>query len=159
MTERLMRHARSTDAGKAGAILSEFVEDTAWMPRIHTGAEDIGFVGSMIEKGWVTVAMQGDQFAGFLACDVDEVHALYIHRSAWRQGCGAALLRHAQDVSKNSRFGPFRLTSMHRRFIWLMGLPKWSVQMVMVMMNTCLTSVLNGKRRRHNVQRARLNQT
>ena len=50
MTERLMRPARSTDAGKAGAILSEFMEDTAWMPRIHTGAEDIGFVGSMIEK-------------------------------------------------------------------------------------------------------------
>ena len=108
MTELLLRPARSTDAGKAGAILSKFVKDTAWMPRIHTGAEDIGFVGSMIEKGWVTVAVQGDKFAGFLACDMGELHALYIRRSAWRQGCGAALLRHAQGVSKKLSLWTFQ---------------------------------------------------
>ena len=51
-----LRPATPTDAGAVGAILSEFVDDTAWMPRIHTRAEDLAHAGDLITRGWVTVA-------------------------------------------------------------------------------------------------------
>lgn len=77
--------------------MSEFIDETSYMPRVHTRAEDIAFVGSMIERGWVTIAIQGEQLVGFLACEAHDVHGLYIARNAWRQGCGSSLLRRAQD--------------------------------------------------------------
>lgn len=100
MTDFVLRAAQPTDAGKAGAILSEFADQTRWMPRVHTGAQDISFVGSMIDRGWVTVALNGPAVVGFIARENNEIHALYISQTAWRQGCGTALLRDAQKVCK-----------------------------------------------------------
>lgn len=99
MTNLRVRAARSTDAGKAAAIMSEFVDETPWMPRIHTRAEDIDFIGSMIVRDWVTIALQDEQLVGFMAREDQDIQALYIARDAWRQGAGTALLRHAQNVS------------------------------------------------------------
>ncbi|WP_299724336.1 GNAT family N-acetyltransferase [uncultured Tateyamaria sp.] len=87
-----LRAARSTDAGKVGGILSEFIDTTDWMPRIHTRAEDIGFAGHMIDQGWVRVAETETGIAGFSACENEEVHALYVARHARRGGIGSALL-------------------------------------------------------------------
>ncbi|MEL6452882.1 MAG: GNAT family N-acetyltransferase [Pseudomonadota bacterium] len=98
MTAPSLRPARSTDAGKVGAILSGFVDATPWMPRLHSRAEDVSFAGQMIDRGWVTVALQGAEVAGFLAQNGDDIHALYIKPSAQRQGCGRALLHHAQGL-------------------------------------------------------------
>lgn len=87
-----LRAARSTDAGKVGGILSEFIDTTPWMPRIHTRAEDIGFAGQMIERGWVTVALRHGQVSGFAARDGAEINALYIAADARRTGIGSALM-------------------------------------------------------------------
>ena len=54
----LLRPANSMDAGAVGAILFEFIDTTAWMPRVHTRAEDLAHAARMIELGWVTVALQ-----------------------------------------------------------------------------------------------------
>lgn len=97
MTVIHLRAARSTDAGTVGGILSEFIDETEWMPRIHTRAEDIGFAGSLIDKGWVTVSETANGVTGFLACDGKTVQALYVAAEARRQGVGRVLLRHAQD--------------------------------------------------------------
>jgi hypothetical protein len=71
-----LRAACPTDAGKTAAIMSNYMENTLWMPRVHTGAEDIGFLGSMIDRGWDNTR---------------------------RLGCGALLLTHAKaDVEKLS---------------------------------------------------------
>ncbi len=87
-----LRPARSTDAGKVGGILSEFIDTTTWMPRIHTRAEDIGFAGHMIEKGWVTVAEDAGQISGFVALDHEDIQSLYIAARARRSGIGSALI-------------------------------------------------------------------
>ena len=92
MSTVLLRPARSTDAGKVGGILSEFIDTTAWMPRIHTRAEDIGFAGQMIEKGWVTVAEDAGQVTGFVALENENIQALYIAAHARRSGIGSALI-------------------------------------------------------------------
>ena len=97
MTGFTLRPARPTDAGRAGAILSAFIDDTPWMPRIHTRAEDLSFAGDLIARGWVTVAERAGRVLGFAARHADVVHALYVDAAARRDGCGTALLRRMQD--------------------------------------------------------------
>ena len=87
-----LREARSTDAGSVGAILSEFAQTTDWMPRLHTGAEDIAHAGQLIEHGLVTVATRDRKVIGFVACDGSEIGALYVARRERGHGVGTALL-------------------------------------------------------------------
>ena len=55
----MIRPARDLDAGALGAILSDFVEVTDWMPRLHSRAEDISFAAKLIAGhsvfvwGWI----------------------------------------------------------------------------------------------------------
>lgn len=91
-----LRAANPLDAGAVGAILSGFIDETDWMPRLHSRAQDIGFAGYMIDRGWVQVALLEGRVAGFLAREAQEVHALYVARKVRRKGVGAALLAAAQ---------------------------------------------------------------
>nr|WP_271513647.1 hypothetical protein [Ascidiaceihabitans sp.] len=43
MSHITLRPAFSTDAGKTAAIMSNYMEDTLWMPRVHTGPKILGF--------------------------------------------------------------------------------------------------------------------
>lgn len=88
-----LRPALTTDAGRVAEILSGFIDETSWMPRIHTRAEDLSFAGEMIDRGWVTVAEDTDGVAGFVAREGREIHALYVAAVARGTGCGTALLR------------------------------------------------------------------
>ena len=110
-----LRPARSTDAGKVGAILSEFIDTTSWMPRIHTRAEDIGFCATMIERGWVTVAVS-DGVDGFLAQDGEEVSCLYVSKAAQGNGVGKALLDHAKQRADRLELWTFQANDGARRF-------------------------------------------
>ncbi|MGJ8556472.1 MAG: GNAT family N-acetyltransferase [Sulfitobacter geojensis] len=92
-----LRAARSTDAGKVGAILSEFVATTEWMPQLHTGAEDIAHAGAMVARGWVTVAEVDGDVVGFAACNGVDLDALYVSRAQRGQGVGTALLQHLKQ--------------------------------------------------------------
>lgn len=91
-----LRPALTTDAGRVGEILSGFVDDTPWMPRLHTRAEDLSFAGEMIDRGWVTVAEDAGGVAGFVAREGMEIHALYVDTVVRGTGCGTALLRRMQ---------------------------------------------------------------
>ena len=97
MTGFVLRRAGETDAGAVGAILSGFIDETDWMPRIHTRAEDLSFAGTMIERGWVRVAERQGEVVGFAARDDDVVHALYVSSNARRLGCGTAMLHDMQS--------------------------------------------------------------
>ncbi|MCR9155945.1 MAG: GNAT family N-acetyltransferase [Rhodobacteraceae bacterium] len=90
----LLRPATPLDAGRVGAILSGWIDETPWMPRIHTRAEDIAHAGMMVGRGWVTVC-ETETIEGFLAHDGDVIHALYVDSSARGQGVGCRLLTDA----------------------------------------------------------------
>lgn len=111
----ILRAARSTDAGKLGAILSGFVEATPWMPRLHSRAEDIAFAGTMIDRGWVTVAEAGEVL-GFVARDGDEVTCLYTAPQAQGQGVGKALIAHAKSGRDRLELWTFQANAGARRF-------------------------------------------
>ncbi|MFG6560689.1 GNAT family N-acetyltransferase [Sulfitobacter sp. 1A15299] len=87
-----LRPAQPLDAGAVGGIMSDFARYTAWLPRIHTGAEDIAHADAMIARGWVTVAEREGRVAGFAACQRGALDALFVARSARGQGIGSALL-------------------------------------------------------------------
>lgn len=92
-----LRAARSTDAGTIGSILSEFVAKTTWMPQLHTQAQDIAHAGAMIERGWVTVAVQDNKVIGFAARNQTELNALYVAHQMRGQQVGTRLLEHLKE--------------------------------------------------------------
>lgn len=94
----LLRAARSTDAGGIGAILTEFSRQTRWMPKLHSGAEDIAHAGQLIDRGWVTVAAFEGSIIGFSACNGSDLDALYVSAAVRRQQVGSALLGRLKNV-------------------------------------------------------------
>ena len=88
----MLRAGAPLDASRAGAILSAFAEDTPWMPRLHSRAEDISFADDLISRGWVIVAGRAQQVEAFAACDGQTLQALYVAEAARGQGLGSALL-------------------------------------------------------------------
>ncbi|NOR32000.1 MAG: GNAT family N-acetyltransferase [Sulfitobacter sp.] len=108
--------ARDLDAGAVGAILSEFVDTSDWMPRIHTRAEDIAHASRMIDLGRVHVAEDNGKVVGFCARNGDDLDALYVASEKRGQGVGAALLRHAQTVVNRLELWTFQANEGAQRF-------------------------------------------
>jgi GNAT superfamily N-acetyltransferase len=99
LTACVLRPACPLDAGAVGAILSDFVDETAWMPRLHSRAEELAHAADLIDRGWVTVAERVGRVRGFLARDGASLHALYVCRAARGNGLGGRLLTAAQTSS------------------------------------------------------------
>ena len=112
----ILRPATPTDAGRLAGILSGFIDDTPWMPRIHTRAEDLAHVGQLIQNGWVTVAETGPEVAGFLAREGATIHALYVSGAHRNLGVGRALLDHAKAAEPRLRLWTFQANTGAQRF-------------------------------------------
>ncbi|MEO0389361.1 MAG: GNAT family N-acetyltransferase [Pseudomonadota bacterium] len=110
----MIRHATPGDALACGDILSAFIDDTPWMPRLHSRAEDIAFCAAMIDRGWVTVF--GDRALGFMAQDGAEINALYVAAAAQRHGIGRALLHAAKAASGQLALWTFQANADARAF-------------------------------------------
>jgi GNAT superfamily N-acetyltransferase len=111
-----LRMARDLDAGAVGAILSEFVDTSDWMPRIHTRAEDIAHAARMIELGRVHMAEDKGTVVGFCARNGYDLDALYVIAEKRGQGVGAALLRHAQSAVDRLELWTFQANTGAQRF-------------------------------------------
>ena len=112
----ILRAARATDAGAGGGILSEFIDTTDWMPRIHTRAEDLSFAGMMIARNWVTVAEEEGAVRGFAACEGADLTALYVAGQARRRGIGGALLSTLKESRKMLELWTFQRNTQAQRF-------------------------------------------
>ncbi len=97
MSRVLIGPARPGDVRAIGAILSGWVDETDWLPRIHTRAEDQNHAADLVRRGWVIAARRCGEVVGFLARDGSEIHALYVARGRRGQGVGKALLEHAKQ--------------------------------------------------------------
>ncbi|MBM1310381.1 GNAT family N-acetyltransferase [Sulfitobacter mediterraneus] len=112
----VLRAARSTDAGAVGGILTEFSATTEWMPKLHSGAEDIAHAGAMIKRGWVTVAEASGEVIGFAACDGADLDALYVAGVMRGQGVGTALLQHMMVQHDRLSLWTFQTNEGAQRF-------------------------------------------
>ena len=110
-----LRPARPADAAALGAILSDWIDATPWMPRIHSRDQDRGFAARMIAEMTVTVAVV-DAPAGFLARRAHFIHALYLTADARRGGIGRLLLDDAKAGARRLTLWTFQANHPARRF-------------------------------------------
>lgn len=116
-----LRKARPTDAGATGDILWRFFDDTSWMPTPYSGAETASFCGTMIDRGWMTVAENDAGVLGFLARDGAEIHALYLARGVCGQGVGQSLMDHAKTASHKLQLWTYAANSRALTFYQRQG--------------------------------------
>lgn len=115
MSAPLLAAADPGEAPILGAILSDWIDETPWMPRLHSRAEDAGFVAGLIAKGSVRVARDGAP-VGFIARQGREIDALYVARSAQRRGVGRALIVEAQQLVPHLALWTFAANEAARDF-------------------------------------------
>ncbi|WP_353471503.1 GNAT family N-acetyltransferase [Salipiger sp. H15] len=112
-----LRPARPTDAGSLGAMITAAVEAHDWKPLLHSGAEDIAHAGTMIERGWVTVAEdRAGTLLGFLAREGSYVHALFVAQAVQGRGIGHALLEDAKRAARRLELWTFLANARAQRF-------------------------------------------
>lgn len=112
-----LRPARSTDAGKIGAILTEANATPDWKPNLHTGAEDVAFCGRLIDRGWVRVAEnEAGEVVGWIARDGNEVDVLYVRADARSQGVGKVLLQDAMQNTDRLELWTFQKNTGAQKF-------------------------------------------
>lgn len=87
-----MRGAEAGDLAALAAILGGWCRDTAWLPKLHTPADDLWFLGKLRDRGTLRVA---GPCWGFLARRGGEVDALYLAPKARRKGIGRVLMAKA----------------------------------------------------------------
>ena len=111
----MIRPARDLDAGALGAILSDFVEVTDWMPRLHSRAEDISFAAKLI-AGHSVFVWGVDRPLGFIALHQNSIDALYVRNDQHGQGYGSALIQYAQSLRDELELCTFQQNTPARRF-------------------------------------------
>jgi GNAT superfamily N-acetyltransferase len=92
----MMRPADTADVPAMAKVLSGWIDDTLWMPRIHTLAKDFAFCQSLLKTTEVWVADASDGL-GFVARHGDRIDALYLALGLRRKSCGTALLNPVQQ--------------------------------------------------------------
>lgn len=93
----VIRPARPEDGPACARILSDWIDETDWMPRLYSREQDAAFVAGLISRGSVWVVESGD-LGGFMDLNGDRVECLYLAPQSRRQGIGARLLQHAKSL-------------------------------------------------------------
>lgn len=107
--------ARPADAASMALVLGEWIAATAWMPKLHTPAEELWFCGHLIETCEVLVIRVPD-LGGFLARRGDDIPALYLNPSHRGQGHGKALLDRAKQGRDRLDLWTFQANTRARAF-------------------------------------------
>ncbi len=120
-SKALIAKAKPDDAAAIGTILSDWIDETDWMPRIHTREQEQAFAADLVARGWVSVARLQGRVVGFLARDGAEVVALYVARDARGQGVGTALLARARRRQDRLALWTFQFNHPARAFYEAQG--------------------------------------
>lgn len=119
--EARARMARPEDAPALGGILSDWIDATDWMPRLHTREEDAAFVASLIARTTVLTLELADRPSGFLALDGESIPAFYLAPEARGNGNGTLMLSQAKTRRKVLSLWAFRANEHAIRFYRRLG--------------------------------------
>jgi ribosomal protein S18 acetylase RimI-like enzyme len=114
-----MRDATTADLPRLARILGDWVAATDWMPKLHSRAQDLGFLGLLRQRGLLRVS--GDPALGFLARQGGKIDALYLAPAARRQGLGRALLAEAMRDEPVLTLWTFQANHPARAFYSALG--------------------------------------
>jgi len=84
----MLRDATAQDVPMMARVIGDWCRETPWMPKLHSRAEDLGFVAGLLQTHAVRVA----EGLGFLAQQGSVVDALYLAPEGRGRGLGCALL-------------------------------------------------------------------
>lgn len=119
----MLRSARHEDAAAvASVIVTSRREFVGFAPLVHTEAEVLEWVGSvLIPSGTVVVWEQGPRIVGVLSTSITDgvgwVDQLYLSPGYTGQGLGSSLLRHAHSLlPRPIRLYTFQANAGARRF-------------------------------------------
>lgn len=116
MTLPKLEPAVIADSTAIATILSDWIDETTWMPRVHTRAEDQQFGSFLIEKCDVTVARSAGDVVGFIALQDSDIQALYLRPDARGCGLGSRFLDHAKSASDRLWLWTFQANHAAQRF-------------------------------------------
>ncbi len=104
-----LRAAHAADAPTITRVFQAARDHSlAFLPKLHTDAEDHAFFAKLLDRMPVTVAEAGGAVVAFLALDGDEIDQLYVDPAHHRQGLGTALLAHAKARSDHLELWVFQ---------------------------------------------------
>lgn len=93
-----LRAARTQDMAACAAILNDWIDDTDWMPRVHSHDDVVRHYQTVVaseRKSFVVIA--GNKIVGMMTVTADDrVTALYVSRTYRGQGVGRLLLDRAK---------------------------------------------------------------
>jgi GNAT superfamily N-acetyltransferase len=96
-------------------ILSDWVAETPWMPKLHSRSDDRKFLGRMFETEELFVD-RAEAPRGFLALDGEEISALYVDAPHRGQGVGFVLLGEVQALRDRLSLWTFQANTGAQRF-------------------------------------------
>lgn len=109
--------AMADDAPALAALLSDWVAETPWMPRLFSRSEDLAFISRTIAAAEVVVARDRTGRAlGFLARAGEEVQGLHVAAPVRECGVGSALLDRAKQGRERLSLWTFQANAGARRF-------------------------------------------
>jgi ribosomal protein S18 acetylase RimI-like enzyme len=114
-----MRSARSQDMAVCAGIVNDWIDQTAWMPRVHTH-EDVlkHYQDDEKIKRNTLVAVDGSRVRGFVTLTRDGfITALHVEAASRNQGIGGLLLaRVKRELSPEINLYSFEANGDARRF-------------------------------------------
>lgn len=94
MIDAQLRSARTQDMQACATIHNDWIDETSWMPRLHSRAEVEGHYKTAVAQDRKTlVVVSGHLVLGFATLSADQqLSALYVSRANRRRGVGRFLL-------------------------------------------------------------------
>lgn len=115
------RPAIPSDAPALGQILSDWIDETPWMPRLHTREQDSAFVADMVRGGGVDTLLVEERPVGFLQETACHISALYLAEDVRGQGGGTMLIDAAKSRCEHLDLWTFAANEDARRFYRRLG--------------------------------------
>lgn len=108
--------ARPGDAARLGQIMLDWLNETPWIPKPHSGRQDTAFLRRLIARMDVTTLRNWRGVQGFMAREGETIHAMYLTRAVRGQGWGGRMLDRAKAAVPRLTVWSFQANTRARAF-------------------------------------------
>ena len=107
---------RAGDGTLISDLMSGWIDETPWMPFVHTAREMHGFGPWLCDVADVTVLRAGSDFAGFFAFQDEKLQAFFVTADRRGQGVGAQAMARMKSQKSHIALWTFQQNTGAQRF-------------------------------------------